>query len=146
MFFFCMCYTPIPFTPNKSKCRLMELLIILYSSREPRVLTLLESTQLHSTEAPSFNLNGILYALLSLLDILISRVILSPVFIPSFSYSLTFILKLVYSDILFLLPPNAPSIASDIFLGKSFKSSNEVIGMVATPKGFSGKPCAFLWE
>jgi hypothetical protein len=47
---------------------------------------------------------------------------------------------------LFLPPPNVPSIASDIFFGKFFKSSNEVIGMAATPKGFSGNHCCLLVE
>jgi hypothetical protein len=87
------------------------------------------------------------YALISLLDIVISRVILSPVFTPRSSYSLVVILKVVDpDDILFLSPRNAPSIASDIFFGKFFKSSNEVIGMAATPKGFSGNPCCLLVE
>jgi hypothetical protein len=65
-----------------------------------------------------------------LLDILISRVILSPIFIPSSSNSVAFILKTVESrddlSSLLLSLRNAPSIASDIFFGKSFKSSNEV--------------------
>jgi hypothetical protein len=79
-----------------------------------------------------------------LLDILISRVTLSPTFIPSSSNSLTFILNVVDSDDMLCLPsPNALSIASDIFFGKFFKSSNEVIGIAATPKGFSGSLVVF---
>ena len=84
------------------------------------------------------------YAMMSLLlDTLISSVTLSPIFIPSSSNSLTVILKVVDSDDMLFLPPNVLSIASDIFFGKFFKSSNEVIGIAATPKGFSGSLAVF---